>query len=159
VWPGIIRDPRTPARVRDLGARLPFFDKDATKITYDLWHGYREPERDDITPAFPFRFGLSYTTFALSNLRLGHDTISADDTVVATLDVTNTGDRTGEEVVQLYVGARGSTVERAPRSSGPSPSSHWPPAARGPSASLCPPSTSRTTTPQPAGSSSPATRN
>jgi len=119
VWPGIIRDPRTPARVRDLGAGLLFFDTAATENTYDLWPGYRKLERDDITPAFPFRFGLSYTTFALSNLRLGHDTISADDTV-ATLDVTNTGDRTGEEVVQLYVGARGSTVERAPRSSRPS---------------------------------------
>jgi len=36
VWPGIIRDPPTPARVRDLGPGLPFSDKDATKITYDL---------------------------------------------------------------------------------------------------------------------------
>jgi beta-glucosidase len=33
---------------------LPFFDKDATAITYDLWHGYRKLERDGAEPAFPF---------------------------------------------------------------------------------------------------------
>jgi beta-glucosidase len=60
-------------------------------------------------------FGLSYTTFALSDLRLARDTIGPDDAVVATLDVTNTGDRAGEEVVQLYIGARSSNVERAPK--------------------------------------------
>ncbi len=39
-----------PKRAED----LPFFDKDATQITYDLWHGYRKLERDKATPAFPF---------------------------------------------------------------------------------------------------------
>ena len=94
---------------------LPFFDKDATKITYDLWHGYRKLERDNATPAFPFGFGLSYTTFTLSDLRLAQDTIATDGSVVATADITNTGDVAGEEVVQLYVSARSSKVERAPK--------------------------------------------
>jgi beta-glucosidase len=92
---------------------LPHFDKDATSITYDLWHGYRKLHRDGIEPAFPFGFGLSYTTFALSNLRLAQDRIEKDGALVATVDVTNAGDHTGKEVVQLYVGARSSAVERA----------------------------------------------
>jgi beta-glucosidase len=94
---------------------LPYFDKDATEITYDLWHGYRKLERDGTEPAFPFGFGLSYATFELSNLRLAQDTIGSDGALVATVDVTNTGDVAGEEVVQLYVGARSSRVERAPK--------------------------------------------
>jgi beta-glucosidase len=94
---------------------LPYFDKDATEITYDLWHGYRKLERDGIEPAFPFGFGLSYTTFELSNLRLASDTIGSDGAVAVRVDITNTGDVTGEEVVQLYVGARSSSVERAPK--------------------------------------------
>jgi beta-glucosidase len=100
-----------PRRAED----LPFFDKDATQITYDLWHGYRKLERDGTEPAFPFGFGFSYTRFELANLRLAQNTIAADAALVATVDVTNTGDVAGEEVVQLYVGARNSAVERAPK--------------------------------------------
>jgi beta-glucosidase len=98
-----------PKRVED----LPFFNKDTTQITYDLWHGYRKLDRDGNKAAFPFGFGLSYTTFSLSNLRLASDKIATDGDVVATVDVTNTGKMAGEEVVQLYIGARSSKVERA----------------------------------------------
>jgi beta-glucosidase len=94
---------------------LPFFDKDATAINYDLWHGYRKLERDGAQPAFPFGFGLSYTTFAYHNLRLAQDTLRADETLVATVEVTNTGSVAGDEVVQLYVAAPSSAVERAPK--------------------------------------------
>ena len=92
---------------------LPFYDKDATAITYDLWHGYRKLERDGVEPAFPFGFGLSYTTFAYSNLKLDGAELRSGDTLLATVDVTNTGGVAGDEVVQLYVGARGSAVARA----------------------------------------------
>jgi beta-glucosidase len=94
---------------------LPFFDKDATAITNDLWHGYRKLERDGTEPAFPFGFGLSYTTFSLSNLQLAQERIGTDGSLVATVDVTNMGQVAGEEVVQLYVGARSSKVERVPK--------------------------------------------
>ena len=100
-----------PARAED----LPFFDRNATKITYDLWHGYRKLERDGAAPAFPFGFGLSYTTFAYSGLELARTQLGASDTLEATVEVSNAGGLAGEEVVQLYVAAEGSRVERAPK--------------------------------------------
>jgi beta-glucosidase len=53
-------------------------------------------------PLYPFGFGLSYTTFAYSNLRLSAS-VRAGENVAVTVDVRNTGGREGEEVVQLYV--------------------------------------------------------
>jgi beta-glucosidase len=100
-----------PRRAED----LPFFDRNATRITYDLWHGYRKLARDGRSAAFPFGFGLSYTSWKLSNLRLASDRVAADGVLQATVDVTNTGPVAGDEVVQLYVAVKGSQVERAPR--------------------------------------------
>jgi beta-glucosidase len=94
---------------------LPFFDKDATEIEYDLWHGYRKIERDGHTPAFPFGFGLSYTSYRYANLALAQDQLGPSDTLQVSLEVSNTGTYAGEEVVQLYVSAIGSAVERAPK--------------------------------------------
>ena len=54
------------------------------------------------TPLFPFGYGLSYTTFSYSNLRMSAPSIRAGDSLTVTVDVQNTGDRTGDEVVQLY---------------------------------------------------------
>lgn len=54
-------------------------------------------------PLFPFGYGLSYTTFAYSNLRLSAETIAPDETAILSVDVTNTGSRSGDEVVQLYI--------------------------------------------------------
>lgn len=55
------------------------------------------------TPLFPFGYGLSYTTFAYSNLRLSAPQIRAGDGVSVSVEVRNSGDRTGDEVAQLYV--------------------------------------------------------
>jgi beta-glucosidase len=94
---------------------LPFFDKNATQIEYDLWHGYRKLEREDHTPAFPFGFGLSYTSYSYANLTLARTELGPSDTLPVSLAVTNTGAYAGEEIVQLYVSAIDSAVERAPK--------------------------------------------
>jgi beta-glucosidase len=54
------------------------------------------------TPLYPFGYGLSYTTFAFSDITLQTNQLSMDGQLTATISVTNTGDRFGEEVVQLY---------------------------------------------------------
>jgi beta-glucosidase len=63
-------------------------------------------------PLYPFGFGLSYTTFRLSNLKTSSPDLAKDGTVTVSVDVTNTGNRAGDEVVQLYVKYPRSKVER-----------------------------------------------
>ena len=67
---------------------------------------------DDVTPLWPFGFGLSYTTFAVSGVRLSRKTIRPDGTVRVRAEVANTGGRAGHEVLQLYVRDRVSSVTR-----------------------------------------------
>jgi beta-glucosidase len=55
------------------------------------------------TPLFPFGYGLSYTTFEYSNLRLSQDAIEPGGTLTVRADITNTGAVEGEEIVQLYI--------------------------------------------------------
>jgi beta-glucosidase len=64
------------------------------------------------TPLYPFGHGLSYTTFAYDNLRLSAPTIRQADTLTVSVDVANTGDRAGDEVVQLYVQDEVASVTR-----------------------------------------------
>jgi beta-glucosidase len=64
------------------------------------------------TPLYPFGYGLSYTTFGYSNLRTTKPNAGSADTIVARVDVQNTGKVAGDEVVQLYVKHMGSKVTR-----------------------------------------------
>ncbi|HET8828925.1 MAG TPA: glycoside hydrolase family 3 N-terminal domain-containing protein [Pelobium sp.] len=57
----------------------------------------------DYNPQYEFGFGLSYTSFSYSNLKLSSNNISANDELSVTVDVKNTGDREGKEVVELYL--------------------------------------------------------
>jgi beta-glucosidase len=61
-------------------------------------------------PLYPFGYGLSYTKFAYSNLRMGSKSVKAGEPVTVSVDVTNTGDRQGEEVVQLYLSDTAATT-------------------------------------------------
>jgi beta-glucosidase len=67
---------------------------------------------DDATPLYPFGFGLSYTTFALKNVRLAKKRMSRTGSTRVLVDVTNTGNRFGTEVVQLYIRDLVSSVTR-----------------------------------------------
>jgi beta-glucosidase len=93
-------------------SQLPLFDKSAKSIEYGYFHGYRLMDKRGEEPAFPFGFGLNYTTFAHKNLQIDQSEIGPDEALKVSLDVTNTGNVAGEEVVQLYAGCEGSRVER-----------------------------------------------
>jgi len=92
--------------------QLPFFDPHADEIEYDLYHGYRLMDRQDQEPAFAFGYGLSYTSFALSDLHLEEREIPPDGALKAGLRVRNTGTLPGAEVIQLYVGCEHSRYDR-----------------------------------------------
>lgn len=66
----------------------------------------------DWNPLYPFGFGLSYTNFEYSNLKLSSDTITADEILEVSIDVTNTGTCYGEDVPQLYIHDKFSSVVR-----------------------------------------------
>ena len=66
----------------------------------------------DSSPLFPFGYGLSFTTFRYSNPRVEPASISAEATAKVSVDVTNTGQRPGEEVIQLYIRDEVSSVTR-----------------------------------------------
>ncbi len=92
--------------------QLPFFDGFADTIEYGPYHGYTLADAKGYEPAFPFGYGLSYTTYSYENLRVATPKVAPDGQVDVAVDVKNTGSRAGEEVVQLYVGFAGSRVER-----------------------------------------------
>ena len=81
-----------------------FPDKD-NEVNYaeGIYVGYRHFDKVGIHPIFPFGYGLSYTTFDYKNLKLSPSELKPDGVVTVDVDVTNTGKREGEEVVQLYV--------------------------------------------------------
>ncbi len=99
---------RLPFTIPRSADDLPFFDDQADEIDYSCYHGYTLLEKQGLAPAFPFGFGLSYTSFAYSNL----EARQAEEAITASVDLENKGTRAGEEVVQLYVGLENSTADR-----------------------------------------------
>jgi len=102
---------RLPFAIPTDATHLPAFERAATAVTYDLWHGQWKLDRDGHVAAFPFGFGLSYTTFALRALHVSG--AGPERTVQVT--VANTGMRAGADVVQVYGGLPGSRFERPQR--------------------------------------------
>ena len=87
-----------PASVDD----LPYFDRDADEITYDLWHGYTGLAKAGKQPAYPFGYGLSYSKFDL-----GLPTIDVDEpneSIIVTVELSNSSAGRGAAVLQVYGG-------------------------------------------------------
>lgn len=87
---------------------LPQVDWDTSSQFYEYYHGYAKLEKEGIEPSVPYGFGLSYTTFDVSDSVFETD----DEVVKATCTVSNTGDMAGAEVVQFYVGFKNSSIDR-----------------------------------------------
>ncbi|KAL5377713.1 hypothetical protein DPSP01_009637 [Paraphaeosphaeria sporulosa] len=82
-------------------------DLKANHVEYKegIYIGYRHYDKRPETILFPFGFGLSYTTFHVSNASLSSKTFSQGENIHVTVDIKNTGDREGRETIQVYVGA------------------------------------------------------
>jgi len=106
---------RLPVTFPRSEAQLPPFVDDQNQVTYGFLHGYRYVDAAGENPRFPFGFGLSYTSFSFARLALDRTTAAKDGRVHLSVDVTNTGPRVGDEVVQAYASCPFSAVVRAPR--------------------------------------------
>jgi beta-glucosidase len=84
------------------------------KVYYDegIFVGYRHFDSKNIEPLFPFGYGLSYTTFSYENLKINKEKVSKNDSFTVSCEITNSGDRYGAEISQLYVQDVECSVER-----------------------------------------------
>ncbi|SEK60893.1 beta-glucosidase [Paenibacillus sp. OK003] len=91
-----------------------FFPGDGDRVEYreGIYVGYRYYDGKDIEPLFPFGYGLSYTQFEYSQLNASQTEFKDTDIITVTVNVKNIGQRYGQEVVQLYVHDRQTTVSR-----------------------------------------------
>jgi beta-glucosidase len=90
---------------RSIGQVPIYYNHEPTGRPCDATSKYNSRYRDLATcsPLYEFGYGLSYTTFSISNLRLSAGSVRANGSVTASVDVVNTGQRRGDEVVQLYL--------------------------------------------------------
>jgi len=95
---------KLPLTVPRHAGQLPVYYNAKKSKAYWLKEGWGHPYVDlDPAPLYPFGHGLSYTTFAYRNLKLNRQSVGPADSVEVSFDLENTGDRFGQEVVQLYV--------------------------------------------------------
>ena len=92
-----------PLKLSDNPSYLNFGGGEKVEYREGIFVGYRYYDTQEMDVAFPFGYGLSYTTFAYSNLKLSMENPTEKDTVMVSADVTNTGKSAGKEVVQLYI--------------------------------------------------------
>ncbi len=95
-----------PIKLSDNPSYL-YFGGEGNRTEYreGVFVGYRYYDKKEMPVLFPFGHGLSYTTFACSDLRLSSDAITDQEPLTVTVTVTNTGTRAGKAVPQLYVGS------------------------------------------------------
>ncbi|PTV93626.1 beta-glucosidase [Halanaerobium saccharolyticum] len=100
-----------PQKLSDNPSYL-FFPGEKDKVEYreGIFVGYRYYDSKEIEPLFPFGYGLSYTDFEYSDLKIKKNEITDQETLNLSLKVKNTGDIYGKEIIQLYVSDPESTV-------------------------------------------------
>jgi beta-glucosidase len=101
---------------RDVGQIPIYYNHKNTGRPYAGDPGYRYVSRylDVVNdPLYPFGYGLSYTTFADGDIELSQTNLIGDETLLASVEVTNTGERAGEETVQLYLSQPAASVTRS----------------------------------------------
>lgn len=103
-----------PVRLEDNGAHELGEYPGADKVKYNesIFVGYRWHDKEQLKPLFAFGHGLSYTAFAVGNVKADRTTLAPNGSIRISADVTNTGDRAGAEVVQLYIGDEQSSLPR-----------------------------------------------
>lgn len=105
-----------PNRLEDTPCYLTYGKgKDHAEYREGVFVGYRYYTTRDMDVQYPFGYGLSYTTFGYSNLATDKNELTDAETLSVSVDVENTGDRAGKEVVQLYVAPVNSEVPRPVR--------------------------------------------
>ncbi len=92
-------------------------DLEELKIYFDegIYVGYRYFDKHQVEPFFPFGFGLSYTTFEMSNIQLDKTNLQGQGIFTVSVDVKNTGEKLGAEVVQVYLSDDECSVDRPPK--------------------------------------------
>ena len=104
-----------PVKLEDNAAHaLNAYDPEDLSVEYKegIFVGYRWAEKEQIKPLFAFGHGLSYTTFGYGEAKAAKATMKENGTLAVSVDVTNTGDVAGKEVVQLYIGDNEASVAR-----------------------------------------------
>lgn len=106
-----------PVKLTDIGAHsfdtacYPGVDKEVT-YRESIFVGYRWLDREKIAPLFPFGHGISYTTFTYGKAVADKKDISKGDKITISVNVKNTGERDGAEVIQLYISDKKSSLPR-----------------------------------------------
>lgn len=104
-----LRHEDTPAFIGEFGCG------DNVYYNEGLYVGYRWYDKRKLPVLFPFGYGLSYTKFEYSDIKLSADEINADGELTVSVTVKNVGSRAGKDVVQLYVSDKHSSVDRPVR--------------------------------------------
>lgn len=109
---GSIRLGEYPGNKEELAASTNRQDTINETYRESIFVGYRWLDKEKIKPLFPFGHGLSYTTFSYGKPSVDKKIMTAGDTITFTVKVKNTGTREGQEVVQLYVSDKKSSLPR-----------------------------------------------
>lgn len=102
-----------PVQLSDNPSYL-FFPGDGDRVEYreGVYVGYRYYDKKNLKPLFPFGYGLSYTSFEYSGLRVDKTRMTDKEELSVSVQIRNTGERAGKEIVQLYVRDKLSAVSR-----------------------------------------------